>query len=82
MERLVKAKGDVDAVVALYSQDLDPSGATHLRIAEELEAAGRAGEALMWAERGIRDCAAETYILAAWSTTCVPVMSILDRYGL
>ncbi|WP_329050289.1 SWIM zinc finger family protein [Streptomyces violaceus] len=62
MERLVKAEGDVDAVVALYAQDLDPSGATHLRIAEELESAGRADEALAWAERGLRDCADETHI--------------------
>ncbi|MEU3961134.1 SWIM zinc finger family protein [Streptomyces buecherae] len=62
MERLVKAEGDVDALVALYARDLDPSGATHLRIAEELETAGRAAEALAWAERGLRDCAAETYI--------------------
>ncbi|CAL9533261.1 hypothetical protein SUDANB6_04101 [Streptomyces sp. enrichment culture] len=61
-ERLVKAEGDVDAVVALYAQDLDPSGATHLRIVEELESAGRADEALTWTERGMRDCAAETYI--------------------
>ncbi|KAF3470136.1 SWIM zinc finger family protein [Streptomyces sp. Tu 3180] len=62
MERLVEAEGDVDALVALYAQNLDPSGATHLRIAEELDSAGRADEALTWAEHGIRDCAAETYI--------------------
>ncbi|ORT60546.1 hypothetical protein BKD26_09305 [Streptomyces sp. CB03238] len=62
MERLVKAEGDVDALVAVHAQDLDPSGATHLLIAEELETAGRADEALAWAERGLRDCAAETYI--------------------
>ncbi|MGK5497865.1 SWIM zinc finger family protein [Streptomyces sp. URMC 125] len=62
VERLAKAEGDVDTLVALHAQDLDPSGATHLLIAEELEAAGRAGEALAWAERGLRDCAAETYI--------------------
>jgi uncharacterized Zn finger protein len=62
MERLVKAEGDVDALVALYAQDLAPSGATHLRIAEELESAGRADEALTWAERGLRDCAVETHI--------------------
>ncbi|MEU0737970.1 SWIM zinc finger family protein [Streptomyces sp. NPDC006134] len=62
MERLVKAEGDVDALVALYAQDLDPSGATYLHIAEELESAGRADEALAWAERGLRDCAAETHI--------------------
>ncbi|MFI2029000.1 SWIM zinc finger domain-containing protein [Streptomyces buecherae] len=62
MERLVKAEGDVDALVALYARDLDPSGATYLRIAEELETAGRAAEALVWAERGLRDRAAETYV--------------------
>ncbi|MEU0003447.1 SWIM zinc finger family protein [Streptomyces sp. NPDC006314] len=62
MERLVKAEGEVDALVALHAQDLDPSGATHLLIAEELESAGRADEALAWAERGLRDCATETYI--------------------
>lgn len=62
MERLVEAEGDVDALVALYAQNLAPSGATHLRIAEELGSAGRADEALTWAEHGIRDCAAETYI--------------------
>lgn len=62
MERLIKAAGDVDALVALHAQDLDPSGATHLRIAEELESAGRADEALGWAERGLQECAAETYI--------------------
>ncbi|MFD4996628.1 hypothetical protein [Streptomyces buecherae] len=62
MERLVKAEGDVDALVALYARDLEPSGATHLRIAEELESAGRAAEALVWAERGLRDRAAETYV--------------------
>ncbi|MFC9929550.1 SWIM zinc finger domain-containing protein [Streptomyces sp. NPDC127190] len=62
MERLVKAEGDVDALVALHAQDLDPSGAAHLLIAEELESAGRADEALAWAERGLRDCAAETHI--------------------
>ncbi|WP_431991183.1 SWIM zinc finger family protein [Streptomyces albogriseolus] len=62
MERLLKAEGDVDALVALHARDLDPSGATHLHIAEELEAAGRSDEALAWAERGLRDCTAETYI--------------------
>lgn len=62
LERLAKAEGDVDALVALYAQDLIPSGATHLRIVEELEAAGRADEALLWAERGLRHCAAQTHI--------------------
>lgn len=55
MERLVKAEGNVDALIALYAADLSPTGATHLRIAMELEAAGREAEALDWAERGLRD---------------------------
>ncbi|MDW4910657.1 hypothetical protein RB628_36380 [Streptomyces sp. ADMS] len=62
MERLVKAEGDVDALVALYAKDLVPSGVTHLRIAEELEAAGRADEALAWAERGLRETATEAHV--------------------
>ncbi|MFJ5643478.1 SWIM zinc finger domain-containing protein [Streptomyces sp. NPDC093223] len=53
-ERLLKARGDVDALVAAYADDLAPDGATHLRIALELDEAGRAGEALEWAERGLR----------------------------
>ncbi|MGW2782742.1 SWIM zinc finger family protein [Streptomyces populi] len=62
MERLAQAEGDVDALVALHATDLDPSGATHLRIAEELDAAGRPDDALAWAERGLRDTADETHV--------------------
>ncbi|MET7931971.1 DUF6880 family protein [Streptomyces sp. NPDC005349] len=72
MERLVKAEGDVDALIALYAKDLLPSGATHLRIAEELDAAGRESEALAWAERGLRDTSTERMSTAAWSITCAP----------
>jgi uncharacterized Zn finger protein len=57
MERLVKAEGNVDALIAVYAADLSPTGATHLKIAMELEAAGRETEALDWAERGLRDSA-------------------------
>ncbi|MFJ8157087.1 SWIM zinc finger domain-containing protein [Streptomyces sp. NPDC094468] len=53
-ERLLKAQGDVDALIAAYADDLAPDGATHLRIALELDEAGRAGEALDWAERGLQ----------------------------
>ncbi|MDF2267420.1 hypothetical protein P2Q00_18555 [Streptomyces coacervatus] len=53
-ERLLKARGDVDALIAAYAADLAPDGATHLRIARELDEAGRAGDALEWAERGLR----------------------------
>ncbi|MFJ2478209.1 SWIM zinc finger domain-containing protein [Streptomyces sp. NPDC087659] len=62
VERLLKAEGDVDALVTLYAKDLLPSGITHLRIAEELDAAGREDEALAWAERGLRDTADEVHI--------------------
>ncbi|MFG2231319.1 SWIM zinc finger domain-containing protein [Streptomyces sp. NPDC048723] len=56
MERLLKADGgSVDALVAVHAADLAPNGHTHLVIAKELEAAGRAAEALEWAERGLRE---------------------------
>lgn len=53
-EQLLKAQGDVDALITAYATDLAPNGATHLRIARELDEAGRAGDALEWAERGLR----------------------------
>ncbi|MFD8633439.1 hypothetical protein [Streptomyces sp. NPDC059533] len=60
MERLLKADGDtVDALVEVHAADLAPNGHTHLVIARELEAAGRADEAMEWAERGLRETAAE-----------------------
>ncbi|MFI7308598.1 SWIM zinc finger domain-containing protein [Streptomyces hygroscopicus] len=55
MERLAKAGGDVDAVIAVHAADLVPNGHTHLVIAQELDAARRPDEALRWAERGIQD---------------------------
>ncbi|MFJ4923380.1 SWIM zinc finger domain-containing protein [Streptomyces sp. NPDC088725] len=55
MERLLKAAGDVDELIAVYAADLSPTGETHLTIAQELEAAGRPDEALDWAERGLRE---------------------------
>ncbi|WP_274919375.1 SWIM zinc finger family protein [Streptomyces sp. WZ-12] len=55
MERLAKAGGDVDTVIAVHAADLSPDGHTHLAIARELDAAQRPDEALRWAERGIRD---------------------------
>ncbi|MDG5808082.1 hypothetical protein P9869_36630 [Streptomyces ossamyceticus] len=55
MERLAKAGGDVDAVIAVHAADLAPNGHTHLVIARELDTAGRPEEALSWAERGIRE---------------------------
>jgi uncharacterized Zn finger protein len=55
METIVKAEGDVDALIAIYAAELDDRGWTHLRIARELDEAGRRGDALGWAERGLRE---------------------------
>jgi uncharacterized Zn finger protein len=57
MEGVAKAEGDVDALIAIYAADLDDRGRNHLRIANELDAAGRDREALDWAERGLREAA-------------------------
>jgi uncharacterized Zn finger protein len=57
VESIAKAEGDVDTVVAIYEANLDDRGWSHLRIAEELDEAGRADEALGWAERGLREAA-------------------------
>lgn len=55
MESVARAEDDVDAIVAIYAADLDDRGWNHLRIAQELDRAGRSGEALGWAERGLRE---------------------------
>lgn len=75
MERLAKAGGDVDSVIAVHAADLAPNGHTHLAIARELDAARRSDEALEWAERGIRDAGD----LAAVDTALVDYLS--DRYA-
>lgn len=55
MRRLAKSGRDIDTVIAVHAADLAPNGHTHLLIARELDTAGRPGEALEWAERGIRE---------------------------
>ena len=61
MEQVLRAAGDIDALVLLLAADLaDPAdpgdhGLGHLRIVEELDHAGRADEAFSWAERGLRE---------------------------
>jgi uncharacterized Zn finger protein len=55
MEQLIRDSNDLDALVAFLAKDLDSRGYQHLRIAQELEAATRADEALRWAEDGLRD---------------------------
>ena len=57
METMAKADGDVDALIAIYAAELDDRGWNHLRIARELDEAGRGDEALGWAERGLREAA-------------------------
>jgi uncharacterized Zn finger protein len=57
METVLKAEGDVDALVVIYAAQLDDRGANHLRIARALDEAGRPGEAIDWAERGLREAA-------------------------
>ncbi|ARF57838.1 SWIM zinc finger family protein [Streptomyces gilvosporeus] len=75
MERLAKAGGDVDAVIAVHAADLAPNGHTHLVIARELDIARRPGDALHWAERGIR----EVRDLADVDTALVDYLC--DRYA-
>jgi uncharacterized Zn finger protein len=55
MESVAKAEGDLDALIAVYAADLDDYGRNHLRIARELDEAGRGDEALSWGERGLRE---------------------------
>ena len=55
MESVARAEGDVDALIAIIAADLDDQGRSHLRIARELDEAGRGDEALGWAERGLRE---------------------------
>ena len=55
LEQVLTAAGDVDALVAMLSAEPDNHGFSHLRIAEELDHAGRTDEALSWAERGLRE---------------------------
>jgi uncharacterized Zn finger protein len=55
MEAVLRLAGDVDALVAVLAANLDARGLGHLRIVRELEQADRTGEALSWAERGLRE---------------------------
>jgi uncharacterized Zn finger protein len=75
MQRLAKAGRDIDTAIAVHAADLAPNGHTHLVIARELDAADRPGEALEWAERGIRD----TEDLAVVDTALVD--HLCDRYA-
>lgn len=58
MRSVARALGNVDLEVATISRDLT-STYHYLEIAQALQTAGRADEALGWAERGLREFAAE-----------------------
>jgi hypothetical protein len=70
MESVVRAEGDTDTLIDVYAASLDDRGWAHLRIARELDRAGRGAEALGWAERGLEDATRpETELVeyvAAW----------------
>jgi uncharacterized Zn finger protein len=55
MQSLARAEGDIGTLIAILAADLDDRGWAHLRIAQELDPAGRGDEALGWAERGMRE---------------------------
>lgn len=55
MRTLNMREGAVDALMARHASKLRPDGGTHLRIARELDLAGRPAEALQWAERGVTE---------------------------
>jgi len=57
MESILRNEGDVDGIVAIHAANLDGYGRSHFLIARELDGAGRAAEALGWAERGVREAA-------------------------
>jgi hypothetical protein len=53
LEDLLRLTGDVDGLIAVIQSDTDSGASRYLRIVAELERAGRADEALSWAERGL-----------------------------
>ena len=80
MESVVRAEGDTDTLVDVYAASLDDRGWAHLRIARELDRAGRGAEALGWAERGLEEATrpeAELveYAAARYAAAAAPPMS-------
>ena len=88
-ESMARAEGDVDTIIAIYAAELDDHGLNHLRIASELDGAGRGGEALRWAERGLREAAhpdqqladylARRYAAAGRRATCSTCAATASR---
>ena len=87
MEELLRADGDVNALIAMYAADLLPSGYTHLLIAHQLDQADRTGEALEWAERGLREAAGQPdtrlvdYLAARYESTAEFDRALAARQG-
>ncbi len=83
VEKLLRALGDVDALVDVLSASLPDTGLGHIEIANELLAVGREDEALAWAERGLRtrekppqaiaDFVVERYLAAGRPTDALTV---------
>ncbi len=55
LERVLRAAGDVDALVGVITSGADERGQAHLRAAAELDQAARPAEALALAERGLQE---------------------------
>jgi tetratricopeptide (TPR) repeat protein len=74
IEDFLRLTGDTDALVEVMSAGLPPTGEGHLRIAQELDSAGRKDESLDWAERGLR--------LPGRDRSIVPALSdyLVERY--
>jgi tetratricopeptide (TPR) repeat protein len=74
VEDFLRLTGDIEALVEVMSAGLAPTGAGHLRIAQELDTAGRLDESLDWAERGLR--------LPGRDRSAVPALSdyVVERY--
>jgi tetratricopeptide (TPR) repeat protein len=68
MESILRLQGDVDGLVAVLAENLDGRGLGHLLIVRELDQAGRADEALAWAERGLREATEPNERLADFVT--------------
>lgn len=86
IEDFLRLTGDVDALVQVMSADLPSTGAGHLKIAQELDSAGRKDESLDWAERGLQVCRhtqdSHTQAAPGRDRSTVPALSdyVVERY--
>jgi hypothetical protein len=66
LEHVLMLVGDLDALVEMLAAGSAQQQGNYLRIAEQLDRAGRAGEALIWAERGLQEAGRPNSQLADW----------------